>query len=88
MNNRTLYSMLIVFLTALTVNMAHVVVEHERNVCEVCLHIQANDEMDVAAEPDVNGVIQPHQSPFSPPALVHVSRTYSLQSIRAPPHFA
>ena len=88
MNNKTLCSLLFVFLTALTVNMAHVVLEHERDVCEICLHIQTNDEMDVAAESDLSVIEQPHQTTFCSPSLIHDSHTESLDSIRAPPLFA
>ncbi len=88
MSNRVLYSFVFVFLTALTVNVAHEVVEHERSVCEVCLHAHVNHDADVATE---------HSTDIAPSnQLTHfvVTTTFAFNSlsdedtIRGPPLFA
>lgn len=73
------------FITALTVSVVHQVVEHERGVCEVCLHSQANDDFDVNVTVTLVFQTQNHE-PNAPISTIILPDTFSPQdSIRAPP---
>jgi hypothetical protein len=51
MSDRVTYTLIVLFLLALSGHMVHTVMVHEEGVCEICLHTQSNDDSDVSAEP-------------------------------------
>lgn len=86
-NNRVLYSLIFAFLTAVTVNAAHEVVEHERSVCEVCLHSYANNDFDDVVPTALVFPTLKHQNDTAVITLLLSDKFLSQDSIRAPPLF-
>lgn len=44
MGVKGIHSFVFLFMAAITANMAHVVIAHEDEACEVCLHIHSTDD--------------------------------------------
>ncbi len=47
MNNRTIICFIVVLMVSMTSSLVHELTIHDTNVCDVCLHIQSNDDGDL-----------------------------------------
>lgn len=47
MKTKFIHSVILMLLLALTAHEAHAAVSHDVEACEVCIHVQTNDDMDV-----------------------------------------
>jgi hypothetical protein len=86
MSNNRLYLFLLFFVVAGTANVVHAELLHDQQVCEVCLHIHANDMADIASAPpqtiswDIDGFAETSNLTFF---CYQLSK--DNQTIRGPP---
>ena len=84
-----LHLFLLFFVVAGTANVVHAGLLHDQQVCDVCLHVHANDMADIASAPpqtiswDIDGFIE-----ISNLVFFYYQFSKDNQYIRGPPQYS